>query len=512
MNEPPAAKRPPNNESPEVFPPSYRLTHHLSQTRVFHRRLPRPMKNQLQPRQSMKLKESKIDLRTGTFPAIFGCLFTSVVIGPASATDITGDTVTGDLTVEGDSVAVTNGLSEGFELRFDGTRADFWHDATREWVWSFGSTPTEVMSLGTNNVLSLYHGDPTLADPPTIVLDPGDPSAQPAIDPAIYIDDSEAVTVANAPDLLGGSGGSFVARSSDNQGSEDSLLLEGSLGGSGGIPAQGMPHSVTRMMWYPEKSVFRAGYANLPDFEWSELNVGEYSTAFGLNAGASGPASFSAGEEVLASGDHAVAMGYQSEATGDNSVAMGGSSIANGSHSLAAGLWSHASGFNSSAFSGSYVSAYQAVGFGPSMASGDYSSSFGGGSASGMASTAFGGTSAYGNYSATFGDWGMRATSFASLALGRYNEDFHDDTDATTIEAAETSWQGDRQHSAFEVGIGQSSSARRNGLTVFQDGSVELGKSPADVGNEDDVPLTIEADGSVILAKPQGDISMGIYQ
>jgi hypothetical protein len=489
----------------------------------------------------MKLKESKIDFRTGTFPAIFGFLFTSVIIGPASATDITGDTVTGDLTVEGDSVGVTNGLAkgEGFELRFDDNsdnqniprRADFWHKSRGEWVWSYGGTPADVMVLGDNNILNLYSEDPDLSNP-AIELDPGDP-AEPR-HPAIFIDDSEAVTAANAPNLLSGS---FVARSSANQGSEDSLLMEGPFGYSDEIPAQGLTARTARMMWYPEKSVFRVGRATNSEFEWTESNVGHNSTAFGHNVGASGIASFSAGEEVLASGDHAVAMGYQSEATGHNSVAMGSSATASGTNSSAlAGGWAEGSGsfaasggqaygVNSTAFSNGYAGGDRAAAHGWGVALGDlasafgngwaeaqYSAAFGGSSANGDYSAAFGGSNAYGDFSAAFGDWGVRATSFASVALGRHNEDFHDDTDATTIEAAETSWQGDRQHSVFEVGIGQSGSAPSNGLTVFQDGLVELGKSTADIDNEDDVPLTIEADGSVILAKPQGDISMGIYQ
>ena len=54
------------------------------------------------------------------------------------------------------------------------------------------------------------------------------------------------------------------------------------------------------MMWHPRKAAFRAGHLTIP--AWDELNIGLYSTAFGLNTVAAGTASVAFGEESRASG------------------------------------------------------------------------------------------------------------------------------------------------------------------------------------------------------------------
>lgn len=68
-------------------------------------------------------------------------------------------------------------------------------------------------------------------------------------------------------------------------------------------------------------------------------------------------------------------------------------------------------------------------------------------------------------------------------------------------------WQGDDQHSVFEVGIGESANSE-NALTILQDGSIELGKATA---TDNSIPLHVKANGDVIIAKAQGDISMGAF-
>lgn len=52
----------------------------------------------------------------------------------------------------------------------------------------------------------------------------------------------------------------------------------------------------------------------------------------------------------------------------------------------------------------------------------------------------------------------------------------------------------------FVVGNGTSSTARRNAFFVYKDGSVEVGDH-----------LTINADGTILMSQPQGDISMGQF-
>jgi hypothetical protein len=111
---------------------------------------------------------------------------------------------------------------------------------------------------------------------------------------------------------------------------------------------------------------------------------------------------------------------------------------------------------------------------------------------------------AIGSYSFAKGAYGVEAHAFSSFTIGQFNEGRHNASNPH----AKISWLGDDENSVFEVGIGTSTNNRKNALTVLQDGSVEIGKDSTDGS----IPLHVKADGSVVLAKPQGDISMGIYQ
>lgn len=95
-------------------------------------------------------------------------------------------------------------------------------------------------------------------------------------------------------------------------------------GGSGTvcIPAEG---SGTRMMWYPEKAAFRAGYIN--GTQWDDANIGLYSVAMG--------------QSVRASGDNAVALGVRSTAANGSSFAVGEDNTATGYGSVAMGYHAH---------------------------------------------------------------------------------------------------------------------------------------------------------------------------
>lgn len=95
-------------------------------------------------------------------------------------------------------------------------------------------------------------------------------------------------------------------------------------GGSGTIciPVEG---SGTRMLWYPEKAAFRAGYIN--GTQWDDANIGLYSVAMG--------------QSVRASGDNAVAMGIRATAANGSSFAVGEDVTATGYASVALGYHSH---------------------------------------------------------------------------------------------------------------------------------------------------------------------------
>jgi hypothetical protein len=87
---------------------------------------------------------------------------------------------------------------------------------------------------------------------------------------------------------------------------------------SEGVPAEG---SGTRMMWYPRKAAFRAGYIN--GTQWDGANIGQYSIAVGANARASGDSSAAFGGSAVAAGSATFAAGSQVTASGAASVALG---------------------------------------------------------------------------------------------------------------------------------------------------------------------------------------------
>jgi trimeric autotransporter adhesin len=97
----------------------------------------------------------------------------------------------------------------------------------------------------------------------------------------------------------------------------DGLLVTGTYG-SGTIPATG---AGTRMMFYPKKSAFRAGYVD--GTQWDDANIGHYSTAMGYGTTASGDLSTAMGYGTTVSGDVSTAMGEGTTASGNSSTAMG---------------------------------------------------------------------------------------------------------------------------------------------------------------------------------------------
>jgi len=102
-----------------------------------------------------------------------------------------------------------------------------------------------------------------------------------------------------------------------------------------------------RMMWYPAKSAFRAGYVEGP--YWDEVNTGLYSTAFGINTRAMGEYTTAFGYTTIALGTGSMSMGAFSLASGTYSTAMGGETKASGDYSTSMGLNSVASGKASTA-------------------------------------------------------------------------------------------------------------------------------------------------------------------
>lgn len=125
------------------------------------------------------------------------------LVGVVQAGPITGDTVTSDLTVEGDEVIINNGnLTEDLRIEFDDSTTNptgrFLLSSAGEWVWGYGSTADEMMVLGDDHRLLLYDNDVMGSSGPSITLDPGDPNQSPVIPPSIKIGTEEVLTNSSA--------------------------------------------------------------------------------------------------------------------------------------------------------------------------------------------------------------------------------------------------------------------------------------------------------------------------
>lgn len=106
----------------------------------------------------------------------------------------------------------------------------------------------------------------------------------------------------------------------------------------------------TRMMWYPQKAAFRAGYVS--NAYWNMDSIGSPSFAIGANTMASGVGTLASGILTIASGYAATSLGYNTlangyastsigsgtSASGDNSTSMGNSTAARGYQSVAMGF------------------------------------------------------------------------------------------------------------------------------------------------------------------------------
>ncbi|HEC68989.1 MAG TPA: hypothetical protein ENI31_01695, partial [Candidatus Omnitrophica bacterium] len=134
----------------------------------------------------------------------------------------------------------------------------------------------------------------------------------------------------------------------------------------------------TRLLWYPRKAAFRAGYVS--GTQWDNTNIGIYSTAIGYNTEASGGYSIAMGYNTIASKDWSTAMGRNTTASGYYSTAMGYYTTASENYSTAMGGNTTASGYYSTAM-GRYTKAEAYA----DVAIGSYNA--GGGSATNWVST-----------------------------------------------------------------------------------------------------------------------------
>ncbi len=127
----------------------------------------------------------------------------------------------------------------------------------------------------------------------------------------------------------------------DNDGG---IIARGTFGSGATLTTSG---TGARLIWYPKKAAFRAGYCW--STTWDDGNIGDYSTAMGAASNASGFASIAIGFQPTASGYVSTAMGSFTTASGDFSTAMGANTEASGYVSTAMGSFTTASGNHSTA-------------------------------------------------------------------------------------------------------------------------------------------------------------------
>ncbi|MDD3875744.1 MAG: tail fiber domain-containing protein [Bacteroidales bacterium] len=185
----------------------------------------------------------------------------------------------------------------------------------------------------------------------------------------------------------------------------------------------------TRMMWYPDKAAFRAGY--VPTTNWDKDSIGDYSFATGYNTKAIGFYATAMGAGTKATNYYAFAIGVSTTASASSSTAMGNNTIASGSMSFANGNVTVASGTSSTAMGES------------TLASGDVSTAMG---------------------KQTI------APSGNEMVIGRYN---------TTYTAQSSSgWVSTDR--LFVIGNGLNDLARSNAFTVLKSGNIGIGTDTPD--------------------------------
>lgn len=233
-------------------------------------------------------------------------------------------------------------------------------------------------------------------------------------------------------------------------------------------PAEG---AGTRMMWYPNKAAFRAGY--ITGAHWDQDSIGSHSFASGVNTRAQGYGAVAMGSHTIASGVVSFAIGNSSKALGNFAVAMGGSTSATGDYSTTLGIFTEATGDHAIAMGKETI------------ASGD--------------NTLAAGLHTY-------------AESLTSFATGRYNVG-----GGQPLAWIETD-------PLFEIGIGADNANRANAMTVLKNGKVGIGTAVPEeklhvegtievdqkiqandagglefASDEGSVRLTIEDDGDIVV-------------
>ena len=256
--------------------------------------------------------------------------------------------------------------------------------------------------------------------------------------------------------LLGPYGTSPVTFEVDANG----LLSDTGSIGTGTLSLSG---AGTRMFWYPGKAAFRAGL--VVNTEWNDVNIGQFSVAFGLETTASGQYSAAFGAIGTASGLGSAVFGEYNTASGESSAAFGSGSTASGSFSLAFGYGAISSGGDSVAFGNA------------TKALSPYSAAFGSGTtASGVSAMTWGYSSSASGAFSTASGYNTTATAFESFVAGRYNVGGGNGASWVSIDPL------------FEIGNGTSSTVKSDAFVVYKNGSATF-QGPITAAPGGDIPM-----------------------
>jgi hypothetical protein len=151
---------------------------------------------------------------------------------------------------------------------------------------------------------------------------------------AVATGDITAVTTAAGSGLQGGTdagaatlGIATTASGAFDFGNSNGFVAAGELS-IGAVPAT---VSGPRVMWYPAKAAFRAGYVHQPHIE--DATIGRYSVAMGAMTAAPGEAGIALGYRAGADAAHGVAIGQNVSASAPWSMALGNNVHVNPNHS-----------------------------------------------------------------------------------------------------------------------------------------------------------------------------------
>ena len=227
------------------------------------------------------------------------------------------------------------------------------------------------------------------------------------------------------------------------------VLVKGTFGVTATVPDLSLG---SRLMFYPGKAVFRAGFVD--GAQWDNVNTGAYSIATGKNTLASNESSVAMGNNTEASGAYSVAMGNgtraihtSSTAMGDNTIATEFASTAFGSNAHAFGYISTAIGLNTTAF----ADAALATGSG-TLADQNFST------AMGLNSQA----KAYASFAV---GQSVIANSFNSISMGSFNEPIVGSYTGTWVPT----------EPLLILGNGTSSNDKKNALVILKNGNTGIG-------------------------------------